>query len=137
MSYGFTRLVCINPPTKKEIQEWNPDLDEVAISILMQLLESEYIQDQVVPDYDSYHKDTSAVYTAWGIDSLLHSIARMHPKFHMLPPRRYGLDTISCIIDRANNLAIAFYHNKEVYSIELTPVTELMEKIEGAQPWKN
>ena len=41
MSYGFTRLVCINPPTKKEIQDWNPDLDEEAVSILLQLLNAE------------------------------------------------------------------------------------------------
>ena len=128
MSYGFTRLVCINPPTKKEIQDWNPDLDEEAVSILLQLLNAEFIQDQIVPDSDRYNGDTTAVYTAWGIDSLIQAVSNVVTGSSIVEFGFCGRDRVCAVIQRwhTQKPAIAFYHYKEAYFVQLTTEAELM-----------
>ena len=129
MSYGFTRLVCINPPTKKEIQDWNPDLDEEAVSILLQLLNAEFIQDQIVPDYDRYNEDTTEVYTAWGIDGLIQAVSNVVTHSSIVEFGFCGRDRVCAVIQRwhiVSRPAIAFYHYKEAYCVELTTEAELM-----------
>jgi hypothetical protein len=133
MSYGFTRLVCINPPTRKEILEWNPDLDEVAISILLQLLENEYIQDQVVPDYDSYNEDPSEVYTVCGIDSLTRAVSGVLLCSDVVELGFCGRDKVWAVIQRwhTQKPAIVFYHYREAHNIELTTEAELIKTVKG------
>lgn len=133
MSYGFTRLVCINPPTKKEMQDWNPDLDEEAVSILLQLLNAEYIQDQIVQDYDGYNEDTSEVYTAWGIDSLIRAVSKVVTGSSIVEFGYCGRDRVCAVIQlhRLHKPAIAFYHYKEAYFIELITEAELMQTMKG------
>ena len=129
MSYGFTRLVCINPPTKKEIQDWNPDLDEEAVSILLQLLNAEFIQDQFVPNYDRYNnEDTTPVYSAWGIDGLLQAVSNVVTGSSIVEFGFCGRDRVCAVIQLGHTQkpAIAFYHYGDAYFIELTTEAELM-----------
>ena len=129
MSYGFTRLVCINPPTKKEIQEWHPDLDEEAISILLQLLHSEYIQDQEIQDQDN-PGNTIALH---GIDGLIQAVSNVVICPSIVELGFYGRDRVYAVIQWWNiqKPAIAFYRYKEAYCVELTTESELMEKMKG------
>ena len=128
MSYGFTRLVCINPPTKKEIQDWNPDLDEEAVSILLQLLSAEFIQDQMGPDCDRYNEDTPAVYSAWGIDGLIYVVSNVITGSSIVEFGFCGRDRVCAVIQLGHTQkpAIAFYHYGDAYFIELITEAELM-----------
>lgn len=124
MSYGFTRLVCINPPTKKEIQDWNPDLDEEAVSILLQLLNAEYIQDQEIQDPDN----PGNIIELHGIDSLIQSVSNVVTGSSIVEFGFCGSDRVCAVIQRwhIQKPAIAFYHYKEAYFVQLTTEAELM-----------
>ena len=129
MSYGFTRLVCINPPTKKEIQDWNPDLDEEAVSILLQLLHSEYIQNQEIQDPDN----PGNIIELHGIDDLTYAVSNVVICSSIVELGFCGRDRVYAVIQwwHTQKPAIVFYRYKEAYCVELTTESELMEKMKG------
>ena len=99
------------------------------MSILLQLLNAEFIQDQICAGFIRYNEDSPAVYSAWGIDGLIQAVSNVVTGSSIVEFGFCGRDRVCAVIQRGwgttQNKA-TFYHYKEAYFIELTTEAELM-----------
>jgi len=123
MNYQFEQIICVEVPTAKQIRCWNKKLSIRQSEIIHQLLDNEYIEKQVVPDFN-----TLATKTVYGIESLLYSMNKVMDGQVKTYAGTIGFSQLHYIVDD-DNLVIAIYKYKNVYAVELTTKDALFDKM--------
>ena len=119
MSYGFDRLVCINPPIDtKSIRQWETRLVEDDCLIIKQLLTNEFVRWGRTVDGR----------TVYGVDSLLESLNDVLLGDIVEWGGNVGGDRLFYILIQTGN-ALVIRYRRYLYNVEFTTEISLLAEL--------